>query len=328
MEVPYFSIILLIGGLVGLGVGAELTINCSIKTAWRFGLSPFLIGLTLVSIGTSIPEMAIGIAGGLDRLNGIETSGIVVGNYVGSVLNQMTIILGICGLLGTLAVSKKITKKIGSALIASLLLFFIIILDYKITILEGFVLIIAYIGFTSYLIFHKKKLESFEISVLEDRISGFKVCKMEEPAYLDVVLLIAGITVIGLGADAVLMAGIELATFMNVEQSVIGLIFVGFGTGIPELIVSARALSKGDVSISVGNLLGSSITDILLSTGIGAVIAGFIIDKKTLLFNTPITIAMTFLALIFLMTGEKLDRKESLLLIIVYIFIAFFVFLI
>ncbi|MCW3974778.1 MAG: sodium:calcium antiporter [Candidatus Bathyarchaeota archaeon] len=328
MDFPYFSIIVLIGGLVGLGVGAELTINCSIKTAWRFGLSPFLIGLTLVSIGTSIPEMAVGIAGGIDRLEGIETSGIVVGNYVGSVLNVMTIILGICGLFGTLVVSKKTTKRIGSALMASLLLFFIIILDYKITILEGFVLIITYIGFTSYLIYHEKKLESLEIPVLEDKIRGFKVCKMEDPAHLDIILLIVGIIVIGLGADAVIMAGIELATFMSVEQSAIGLIFVGFGTGIPELIVSARALSKGDVSISVGNLLGSSITDILLATGMGAMIAGFIIDKKTLLVNTPITIAMTLLALIFLMTGEKLDRKESLLLIIAYIFIAVFVFLI
>jgi len=186
----------------------------------------------------------------------------------------------------------------------------------------------AYIGFISYLIFHKKKLESSEISGLKDKIRGFRVCKMEEPAHLDAVFLIAGIIVIGLGADAVIMAGIELATFMNVEQSAIGLIFVGFGTGIPELIVSVRALSKGDVSLSVGNLLGSSITDILLSTGIGAVIAGFIIDEKTLWFNTPITIAMTLLALIFLMTGEKLDRKESLLLITAYIFIAVFAFMI
>ena len=79
-----FSTLLLVGGLIGLGIGAELTVNCSIKTAWRLGLSPFLIGLTLVSIGTSIPEISIGIAGGLDRLAGLETSGIVIGDKIGS----------------------------------------------------------------------------------------------------------------------------------------------------------------------------------------------------------------------------------------------------
>lgn len=325
MAIPYIGFLALVGGIITLGVGAELTVNCSIKTAWRFGLSPFLIGLTLVSIGTSVPEIAVGITGGFERLAGTETSGIVVGNYIGSALNLLTIILGISGLFGTLAVSKRSLKRIGIALIASLLLFFIIIFDRKITILEGYLLIAAYAVYIAYLILHEKRLQSLKTSVLEDEIKGFKICKMEQPTHLDLILLIIGIALIALGSDAVIMGGLALAEYLNVEQSVIGLIFVGFGTGIPELVVSVKAVRKGDISISMGNLLGSNVTDILLATGIGSVIAGFTIDEKILWFDTPITILITILALFLLKTGEKLDRRESILLIFVYLFISIFV---
>ncbi len=325
MEFPYIGLLALAGGIITLGVGAELTVNCSIKTAWRFGLSPFLIGLTLVSIGTSVPEMAVGIAGGVDRLAGLETSGIVVGNFIGSALNLLTIILGICGLFGTLTVSKRSVKRLGIALLASLLFFFFIILDREISILEGYLLIAAYAGYLAYLMFRERRLESLETSALEDEIKGFKICKMEQPTQLDIFLLIIGIALIALGSDTVIRGGIELAEYMNVEQSVIGFIFVGFGTGIPELVVSVKAVRKGDVSISIGNLLGSNVTAILLSTGIGSVIAGFTIDEKILWLDTPITILTTILALILLRTGGKLDRKESLFLILLYLFISAFV---
>ena len=327
MEFPYLSLTILIGGLIGLGIGTELTINCSVKAAWRFGFSPFLIGLTLVSIGTSIPEMAIGIVGGLDRLTGLETSGIVVGNYVGSVLNQMTIILGISGLLGTLTVSKKTLKKVGSALLASLLFFFIIALDHEISVFEGYLLITIFAGYLACLIFYEKKLERLDISVLEDKMRGFKICKMEQPVHLDIIFLFIGISIVAFGSEAVIQGGLELAEFMNVDQSVIGLFFVGYGTGIPELVVSARAIRKGDISLSIGNLLGSSIVDILLSTGTGSIISGFTVSEKTLWFYIPITILSTILALIFLGTGEKLKSKESLLLISIYLLIAAFSFM-
>ena len=123
MESLYLALMIFVIGVIGLGIGAELTINCSIKTAWKLGLSPLLIGLTLVSIETSIPEISIGIAGGLDKLGGLETSSIVVGNWIGSVLNQMTIIIGIIGLFGTLKISKRTTLREGAVLLMALLFF-------------------------------------------------------------------------------------------------------------------------------------------------------------------------------------------------------------
>ena len=325
LQDPYSNIMFFLAGIIILGLGAELTINCSIKTAWKLGLSPLIIGLTLVSIGTSIPEISISVAGGFDRFGGFETSGIVVGNWIGSVLNQMTIILGIVGLFGTMKIPKRIIRSEGLALLSALVLFFLIILDGNVSRLEGLILILSYIAYLSHIILYRRKSENLDFPILEDKVKEFKICKMEQPTYKDVILLVTGIAFVAIGSDTVIKGGIELSRFMNIDQSAIGFIFVGLGTGIPELIVSLRAIMKGDISISVGNLLGSNMAAILLSADLGSIIAGFAIDNKIIHVDTPITILLVLLTLIILRTRKKLGKKESLFLIVIYFFLAIFI---
>ncbi len=183
-------------------------------------------------------------------------------------------------------------------------------------------MIIAYIGYMLFLFLYGKDYEVVD----DEKVKGFKICSMEQPAKLDIILLIFGIIIVAIGSDSVLRGGIELARFLGVEQSVIGFIFIGLGTGLPELIVSVRAIRKGDISLSIGNLLGSNITNILLSTGVGSIIAGFNVDYKIIWYDTPLTILIVLLALIFLGTRKKLDRKESVSLIVIYLAIVFFIF--
>ncbi len=153
MTHPIFLLI----GILGLWIGSGMVVEGGRSLARKFGISELFIGLTIASIGTSIPEISISIMGALNRLKGIETSGIVVGNALGSIINQITLILGIVGLFTVLTISKREWKREGIALFASIGAFALVAMDGFIGHLEGVFLILIFVIYFFVLLSSEKR---------------------------------------------------------------------------------------------------------------------------------------------------------------------------
>ncbi|UCH32533.1 MAG: sodium:calcium antiporter, partial [Candidatus Bathyarchaeota archaeon] len=300
-------------GLVGLFFGSQLAIRGFENIAHHFQVSHLFIGLTVVAIGTSLPEIGVSIVGAIDILAGLDVSavsGVVVGNKIGSFLNQLTIIMGIVGLTGLMSITKRELKREGTMLVVSIILFTLIALDLKITPLEGVIVTLVYLLYFIYLI--KQEAPFRRPSKTEEekppKIHPFK----------DGLMILAGMGVLLLAAEFVVEGSVHLAELFSIPTSVTGLLIVGLGTGVPELTLDITALRRGSAGLAVGDMIGSNICDILLSLGAGAMISGFTVEPILLLFDTPFMFLVAFLVIGLFLRNMKLDRKEALVLVLVY----------
>lgn len=135
----------------------------------------------------------------------------------------------------------------------------------------------------------------------------------------DVVYCLSGIALIWYASDLVIMNGIRLATSFGVRQSLIGILFIGLGTGLPELSVALSSYRRKSIDICLGDLVGSTICDLLLSLGAGTVISGFLVDSVNLYFDLPVLLGLCLLVFYFLYTRGRLSRKEGLILIALFL---------
>ena len=301
-----YELILLILGLGGLWLGAELIVRGSQNIARFFKISELFIGLTIVSIGTSLPEIAVSIAGGFQRLTGVETSGIVVGNAVGSCLNQISIILGIVGLVGgILLITKRELRREGLMLLGSIAIFFVFSFDGVLTKFEGAVMIIIYI--------------IYFISLFREEKIYEKIKRPQIDLLWDIVSIVAGLLLIIYASKVVVGNGVSLAHMWGVKESLIGILLVGLGTGLPELAVSLTAIARKSTAIAVGNIIGSNICDLLFSLGLGTMISGFIVNHNLIWFDIPIMFGIALIVLLLFNRSKRLKRKEAIILIALYI---------
>ena len=301
-----YELILLILGLGGLWLGAELVVKGSQNIARFFKISELFIGLTIVSIGTSLPEMAVSIAGGFQKLAGMATSGIVVGNAIGSCLNQISIILGIVGVVGgVLLITKRELRREGLMLIASIVIFFVFAFDGTLTRFEGLIMIIIYI--------------LYFISLFREEKIYEKIRRPQLNLLWDVTSIVAGLLIIIYASKTVIGNGVSLAHMWGVKESLIGILLVGLGTGLPELAVSITAILRKSTAIAVGNIIGSNICDLLFSLGLGTIIAGFAVNHNLIWFDIPIMFALAVIVLLLFRNQRRLKRKEALLLIAIYL---------
>ncbi len=307
-------LILLALGLVGLFLGSQLSVRGFENIARHFGLSHLFIGLTIVAIGTSLPEIAVSVVGAIDILAGAEmaaVSGIVVGNKIGSYINQVTIIMGIVGLAGAMSITKRELKREGTMLILSIILFALVALDLKITPLEGVVVTLAYLLYFIYLV--KQEVHPSK--------STPKVEKEKPEMHLvkDLLMILIGMGILLLAAEFVVEGSVQLAELWHVPPSVAGVLIVGLGTGLPELTIAIIALRRGAAGIAVGDMVGSNICDILFSLGAGAMISGFTVNPVLLWFDIPFMFLVAFLVIGLFLRNMRLERKEALVLILVYV---------
>jgi len=308
------SLVSLMLGLLGLLLGSRLAVTGYENVARRFRLSHLFIGLTVVAIGTSLPEISVSVIGALDILMGAEmseVSGIVVGNKIGSYINQLTLIMGIVGLVGLMSITKRELKREGTMLILSIILFSLVSLDLKITPLEGVVVTIAYLIYFIYLV--KQEAPSRSTARVEEGTP-------KTHPFRDILMILIGMGVLFYAGEVVVRSSVQLAELLHIHTSVAGLLIVGLGTGLPELTIDVTALRRGATGIAVGDMIGSNICDILLALGAGAMISGFTVDPILLQFDTPFMFLIAFLVLGLFMRNMRLERKEALVLILVYVF--------
>jgi len=247
------SFVSLMLGLLGLLLGSRLAVTGYEHVARHLRLSHLFIGLTVVAIGTSLPEISVSVIGAIDILMGAEmsaVSGIVVGNKIGSYINQVTIIMGIVGLVGLMSITKRELKREGTMLILSIILFSLVSLDLKITPLEGVVVTIAYLLYLIYLI--KQEAPSRLTTGVEEGTPKLHL-------FQDILMILIGMGVLFYAGEVVVRSSVQLAELLHIRTSVAGLLIVGLGTGLPELTIDVTALRRGATGIAVGDMIGSNI---------------------------------------------------------------------
>lgn len=304
------SVVTVALGLAGLVFASSVAVERSRRIARRLGVKELIIGLVVVSIGTSLPEISLNLTAGLTRLGGMDASGLAVGNIIGSCLTQITLILGISGMVATLYVPRRSLLRDGGIMFGSILLMLGVALDGEVSRLDGVGLVLIYLVYLYVLSREERTVR--EEPELKSR-----------GLWVDGLFLAGALIVVVVTASLVVDEGVALAESVGVSQFAVGLM-AGVGTSLPELSISVGALGKGAKDLSLGNLIGSNITDPLLSLGIGAAVAGYSIDAAALGFDFTFWIFATLVALLLLWNHVDLNRKESSVLILVF---AMYVFL-
>jgi len=301
------EILILLLALVGLWIGSELIIQGSLNISRHYRISPLFIGLTILAFGTDLPELFIAVTGAAQRLAGIETSGLIIGNAIGSSFSQIGLILGIAALAGVITISKRGLQRDGLMAIAAVVLVFLLGLDGVLSKADGFILIATYLIYLLAIFREERVLEKV----------GYRR-KME--LFWAFTSLIAGFAILLYASSITIKQALFISDYFGIAQSYIGILIVGLGTSLPELATSLSAMRRGAPQLAIGNLLGSNIFDLLFTLGLGSAISGFLVSKDFLVFDIPALFVISLLAIVLLFTRKRLHRKEAIALIGIYVF--------
>ncbi len=293
-------------GLVGLWFGTELTVRAALRIAEARGLSQAFIGLTILAIGTDVPEIVMSVMAAIGKLNGTDASGVVIGSAVGSCLGQIGLVLGLAGLAGYLSLSRHRIWNDGVMLLGSVLLLGLVAIDGQITGVEGAILLTVYGVYAITLVRREHRSDKLPIESRRKRIDAAQ-CALG-------LALVAGF------AHLVLSQSLHLAVTWGLGQTLVGLLMVGVGTSLPELALSITAVRKKAGALSVGNIVGSNIFDLLIPPGVAAMIAGVNIPSPGLLSRDLLALFILSFAALFFFTKKKgLQRWEAATLLLAYI---------
>ena len=311
------ELLLVLIGLGGLIFFSSLIVRKAKIIARALRVSELVIGLTVVSIGTSLPEIATNISAAIAIRRGLESSGIAVGNIIGSEVCQITLVLGIIGMIAALQAARKELIRDGIAMVGAIAALWIVSLN-GISRVEGMLLVLLYVGYLMFLFFDVKKSGS-EPSLETEKDPSSREHEKDRGMHLwkNLFWIIAGSVLLFFSSKLVVENGISVSKAMHVSEYIIGL-FVGLSTSLPELSVAVIAVKKKSPDISLGNLLGSNITDPLFSLGIGASISSLAVDSKVLQFDIPFLFIVTLIALFILASKNKLTRCRAAILILFY----------
>jgi len=307
---------LLTWGMLGLGLvvligGAELLVRGASQLAAAVGISSLVIGLTVVSFGTSAPELAVSIQSSL-----AGQPDLAIGNVVGSNICNILLILGICATITPLVVARQLIRLDVPLMIGVSLLLFLLARDGLIGRWDGGLLfggIIAYIVFTLY--------QSRRENALATADADAPPAPQPTPLnlLLQVVLIIAGLGLLILGANWLVTSAVTIARALGVSELVIGLTVIAVGTSLPEVATSILASIRGERDLAVGNVVGSNLFNILTILGLTSLITPINVAPAAIRFDLPIMIAVALACLPIFFTGMQIARWEGLLFLFYYL---------
>lgn len=301
------QILIFILGLIGLWLGTKLVVKSAIGMADRFNISHAFVGLAILAVGTDLPEIFVTIDAAILQLNGVESSGIITGNAIGSSISQISIILGLAGLLLNFKIVKKELIYNGIALLTSIVLLFAVGFDGIISRIDGLVLISGYI--IHYVVLLKNGSSSTNNHTLEAKHSNLMLTGY----------LLIGFVILIFSSHFVVKNAMYFAEKWGIAQSFVGIVLIGLGTSLPELAVSIGAAIKKSAEMSVGNIIGSNIFDTLIPIGLGGSISKISMENDLLKFDLPVQFLITLLVIIFLASKKGILRIEAIVLIIIYL---------
>lgn len=304
----------LIAGLVILVGGAEILVNGAAKIAAALGITPLVIGLTVVAFGTSSPELAVGI---VSSMHG--NPDIAVGNVIGSNIFNILFVLGLVSLVVPLIVQQQLIRLDVPVMIGLSLLMLLFSIDGKIILLEGILLITLGLVYTVFVIELSRREKSE--AILKEYGSEYGESNKPDKGktWFSVLLIVVGLAMLVTGSDWMVEGAVHVARIFGVSDLVIGLTIVAAGTSLPEVATSLVAALRGERDIAVGNAVGSSIYNIVFVLGVTACVGnGLEVAPRAVHFDIPVMIAVAVSCLPIFFTGKKLDRWEGVLFLFYY----------
>ncbi len=291
---------------------AEVVIRNAVLVAERFHVSPTFIGLTLLSIGTSIPEIFTHVAGSLRILREPElletVSALVVGTNIGSDIFQQNLVLPLVGLIGTVIVRQEELWAEAGALIGATALLWAFALGGVISRAEGVVLVVAY---GAYLVALARSSRVVEQAGRNRAGAGRRVLAA-------VAVIFAAFAVMAVATDQVVAASTRLVVLLPVSASLFGVVVLGVASALPELTTALISVARRQSGISAGVLIGSNITNPLFALGLGAAISTFAVPDVVVVYDLPVKLVTAGLLFLFLRTGQRLARPEAATLILLF----------
>lgn len=312
-------IVLLILGLVLLVVGAEALVRGASKIATIAGISPLVIGLTIVAYGTSSPEMAVSV---LTSLSG--QADIAVGNVVGSNIFNVLFILGVSALVTPLVVAQQLIRLDVPIMIGVSVLMFVFGLDGQIGRVDGIILFTLGVSYTVFLIYQGRQEKNPEVqSEYEQEYSGSgeSIDRSVKGWLINLGYIAFGLVLLVLGSRWLVDGSIAIARSFGMSELVIGLTIVAAGTSLPELATSVVASIKGERDIAVGNVVGSNIFNILAVLGLSGMVSpnGLVVSEAALRLDIPVMIAVAIACLPVFVSGNLIARWEGFIFTAYYI---------
>ena len=310
------ALLLFLGGLAALVVGADLLVRGASKLALGFGISPLVVGLTIVAFGTSAPEMAVSVGAVLEG-----KTDVAIGNVVGSNVFNVLFILGVSALLTPLAVDAQLIRQEVPIMIGASLLLLLLGLDGRVSAWEGAMLVVLLAVYTVFLVLQSRR----ETQAAQDEFAAEMppLDAQSWDARLPVQLLMIGVGLAALvfGSQWLVEAAVTFAKAMGVSDLVIGLTIVAAGTSMPEVAASITAAVKGERDIAVGNVVGSNTFNILGCVGLSGLAsgdAGLLLSQAVLNFDLWVMLAVALACLPVFLTGREIARWEGAVFLLYY----------
>ena len=334
------TVLLFIIGFLLLVKGSDYFVKSAATIAKRLGVSEFIIGLTLVAIGTSIPELASSVIASIKK-----ASGIVIGNIVGADIANIGLITGMAAVIAVIKTKKEMMDRDGYIMIFAGAALYIFIYNGVISKLEAGILLLLYAAYILFLSETKPELKEqynfrgfiryfFRFQYLKtiqdktrrmkdnrQKAQGRQKIKTSKKIYLfkDLLIMLISGAAIFIGANYFINGAMYFANLLKIPETIIGVTLVSLGTTLPELSVTVSAARKGYGNIAIGNIIGSNITNILLVLGTAAFISPIQVGKITLFYTAPFMLFMMALLLLFIKSNWEIRRKEGIAFLILYV---------
>lgn len=307
MKEILFAVLFLVVGFVLLIKGADFFVDGSSSVAKMLKIPSLIIGMTIVAMGTSLPECAVSVTASIQNNNSLAIS-----NAIGSNIFNLMVVCGMCSLFTPLLVGKDTLKKdFPFSVFCALLLLALGYIGMTLGHIDGVVLVLLFAAYIVYMIMSAKKARK------ENKEQESEEETKTLPIWLCLIYIVGGAAAIKFGGDFVVDGAVTIATKFGLSQTLIGLTIVSMGTSLPELVTSLVAAKKQELDMAVGNVVGSNIFNILLVLGVAGAISpvGFIMEN---MIDIIILVVMSAIVWSFARTKEKIVRREGVVMLLLY----------
>ncbi|MCK9494018.1 MAG: calcium/sodium antiporter [Dehalococcoidia bacterium] len=307
------TVLLFFAGLVLLVIGAEGLVRGASRIASTMGVSPLVVGLTIVAFGTSAPELAVSVSSSLDG-----DAEIAIGNVVGSNIFNVLFILGLSAAIVPLAVTKQLLRLDVPLMIGVSLLLLVLGVDGHIGRIDGVLLFAGILAYTAWAVVSSRRASKALVDEYEEEFG--EEAKSSMGIVRDIAFVLGGLVLLVLGSEWFVNGATEFAEQLGVSDLVIGLTLVAAGTSMPELATSVVASIRGERDIAVGNVVGSNIFNILAVLGMAGIVAGndVTVADSALRVDIPVMIAVAVICLPSFFTGGAISRAEGITFMLLY----------
>ena len=304
------AVVFLLGGFVLLIKGADFFVDGSSSVARKLKVPSLIIGLTIVAMGTSLPELSVSITASM-----ADSNALAVSNVIGSNIFNLMVVLGASALISPMMVGKNVlVKDFPFSVVCAILLLGLGYFGMELGRIDGIIFLVIFVGFILYQVISAMKARKAALDAPEEE-DGEEI--KDIPMWLSIIFIVGGAVAVKFGGDGVVSGAKTIATFFGLSENLIGLTIVALGTSLPELVTSVVAARKNEQDMAIGNVVGSNIFNILMILGVAAAVSpmAFIMEN---VIDIAFLLGFSVLVWIFCITKKQLGKLEGAVMILAY----------